>query len=579
MRTKKGAIGIALGAVVALASSACGGGTASTGTDKGASQAPGGKGGTLYFLTLGPVDHWDPQRIYTGTYIEFANRVFSRTLTTFGAGTKAQQEKLVPDMATDTGTMSDAGKTWKFTLKDGIKWQDGSPVTCEDVKYGISRTFAVDVITGGPNYAVQFFDIPAGGPDGGSSYAGPYKKTGQDLYDKAVSCAGQTITFKMKKPWADFNQATTFPAFTAFKKSQDKGDKSNYETFSDGPYMLKAPWESNKGGTFVRNPNWDPKTDTLRKANPDSIVYQEGIPSETVVSRIMADAGNDKFAVTDVTAPPALMAQIVANPALKDRTTNPAAPYVDYVQPNLKSEVFKNAKAREAFAMSTDRDGYIAANGGPTAMTPTNAMVNKELPAYKAFDAFGVPTAGDPVKAKAALVASGLTLPVPITVAYRKTPTADKAYAALAQGWEKAGFKVTLDGIADKYYPTIQGPASATKYDAFRAGWGADWPSGSTVVPPLFDGRVNITSGGSGQDYGYFNDPEVNKAIDAAYLIADTVAREKAWGDIDEMIVKKVGVVPLSMQKFMYVRGSGVKSYQDNTIYTGYVDLAQISVK
>ena len=79
--------------------------------------------------------------------------------------------------------------------------------------------------------------------------------------------------------------------------------------------------------------------------------------------------------------------------------------------------------------------------------------------------------------------------------------------------------------------------------------------------------------------YGYFTDPEVQKAFDEAYLIADSAAREKAWGDIDEMIVKKVGVVPISMQKFMYVRGSGVKNYQDNTIYTGYVDLAQISVK
>ena len=157
MRTKKGAIRIALGAVVALAASACGGCTASTGTDKGASQAAGGKGGTLYFLTLRPVDHWDPQRIYTGTYIEFANRVFSRTLTSFGAGDKAAQDKLGPDLATEPGTKSDAGKPRKFPLKDGTKRQEGSAVPCGAVTDGASRTVDTPASLEGPNHDVRLF--------------------------------------------------------------------------------------------------------------------------------------------------------------------------------------------------------------------------------------------------------------------------------------------------------------------------------------------------------------------------------------------------------------------------------------
>ncbi len=96
-------------------------------------------------------------------------------------------------MATDTGTPTDGGKTWKFTLKDGIKWQDGKAVTCDDVKYGVSRTFATDIITGGPSYALQFLDIGTHKDKDGntvSDYAGPYAKTGQALYDKAVTCDG-----------------------------------------------------------------------------------------------------------------------------------------------------------------------------------------------------------------------------------------------------------------------------------------------------------------------------------------------------------------------------------------------------
>ncbi|MGZ4600099.1 MAG: ABC transporter substrate-binding protein [Oryzihumus sp.] len=576
MRTKKGALGVALGVAVALAAAACG---SAGGAGDASSSGPAAKGGTLYMLNLGPVDHWDPQRIYVGADVQFASRVFERTLTTFPPGKTLQdQSKLIGDLATDTGTMSDGGKTWKFTLRGDAKWQDGKPVTCEDLKYGISRTFAADQITGGPNYAIAYFDIPKNA-DGSSKYAGPYKKTGQELYDKAVTCDGQTITFHMGQPVTDFNQTVTFPAFGPFRQDKDQGAKSDYQVFSNGPYMLQGNWETNKGGTFVRNPNWSASSDPFRKAYPDSIVYQEGIESETVNQRIMADSGNDKFAVTESQAPPALQAQIMSNPAVKDRSTNPAAPYVDYLLPNFKSKVMKNEKAREALAMSTNRDAYVTAYGGPTAATPSFAVINKALKGYKDFNPFGVPTAGDPAKAKAVLQSSGLTLPVPITVTYRKRPTSDKALAALAQTWEQAGFKVTLDGISDKYYSTIQNPSYGAKTDVLWGSWGADWPSGSTVIPALFDSRVNISAGGPGQDYGYFADSEVNAKIDQAFTITDATAREKAWGDIDEMIAKKVGFIGLDNQKFMFPHGSGVKNYSDNQILGGYAELADIAVK
>ncbi len=70
--------------------------------------------------------------------------------------------------------MSDGGKTWKFTLVDTAKWQDGQKVTCDDVKYGISRTFATDVISNGPTYILQYLDVPKDA-DGSSVYKGPYK--------------------------------------------------------------------------------------------------------------------------------------------------------------------------------------------------------------------------------------------------------------------------------------------------------------------------------------------------------------------------------------------------------------------
>ncbi len=577
MRTKKGATTVALGAVVALAAAACSS-SGSSGGSATSSQAAGQKGGTLYMLNVGPHNGLDPQQSYVGADLEFASRIYARSLTTYSTGKDA---KLIPDLATDTGKMTNGGKQWEFTLVDTAKWQDGQPVKCEDVKYGISRTFATDVISNGPTYILQYLDVPtkkdAKGNDV-SAYDGPYKGDGQDLYDKAVTCEGQKLTLHFKTPWADFNQAAaSLAAYSPFRKDKDKGDKSLFEVFSNGPYMQEGTFDPNKGGTWVRNPNWDEKTDPVRKALPDKIVDVEGLPVETIFQRLIADGGEDQTAVTFGTAPAALLPQIAANPALAPRTVNTLAPYVDYVQPNVTSAAMKDPKVRQAFAMATNRDAYVTANGGTQVMEPSYAICNKVMKCYKDFNPFGAPTSGDPEGAKKVLTDAGKTLPVPITVVYRKNATRDKSFAALKQTWDAGGFNVTLEGITDKYYRTISSPAMKDK-DAFYASWGADWPSGSTDIPPLFDARINLSPAGTNQDYGYYNNPDVQAAIDKAYLIADDTAREKAWGDIDEMISKDGGVVPLVNQKFTFLHGSKVKGYQVGQLFGGYVDLATISV-
>jgi peptide/nickel transport system substrate-binding protein len=578
MRTKKGATGLALGAVVALAAAACSSGGSSGGSAPTASSAAAQKGGTLYMLNLGPHNGLDPQQSYVGADLEFAARAYARSLVTYSVG---KDSKMVPDLATDTGTMTDGGKTWKFTLVDNAKWQDGQAVKCDDVKYGISRTFATDVISNGPTYILQYLDVPSD-PDGSSSYKGPYKGTGQDLYDKAVTCDGQTLTLHFKTPWADFNQAAaSLAAYSPVRKDKDKGDKSLFDVFSNGPYMLdpSTPFDANKGGTWVRNPNWDESTDKVRKAYPDKIVDVEGIQSEQIYQRLLADGGDDKTAMTFTSAPPSLLPQIASNPAAQQRTLTTDAPYVDYVQPNVTSEVMKDPKVRQAFAMATNRDAYVTANGGTQVMTPTYSICNPQLKCYSnGFNPFGAPTSGDPAGAKKVLQDAGKTLPLNVTVVYRKTATRDNAFAALKQTWDQAGFNVTLEGITDKYYRTISN-VSMKNRDAFYASWGADWPSGSTDIPPLFDGRVNLTATSSNQDYGWYNNDEVNKAIDAAYLIPDADAREKAWGAIDQMISKDGGVIPLVSQKFTFVNGSSIQGATVNPQFGGYIDLATISLK
>ncbi len=560
---------------LALAVSACGSNTTPSASTSAA--GPASAGGTLSILSGTATEHWDPQRVYVGVNIEAGNRLFTRTLTTFGPVAKdGDPAELVADAATDTGTVSADAKEWKFTIKDGIKWEDGQAVTCEDFKYGISRTFAVDVITGGPNYAIQYLDIPKN-KDNSSVYAGPYKKTGQDAYDKAVTCDGNTITFKMAKPSGDFNQALTMTAFGAFRKDKDEGDKSNYAIFSDGPYKLDGTWTANKGGTFVRNDQWDPKTDTIRKALPDKITWDESLTQETLYERLIANQGADQNAITFDQAPVTALSNVESGAA--GRFTIVASPYTRYLVPNFKSKVFSNDKAREAPSLSTDRSAYVTAAGGDQVVKATNSLINPALSSFPNTPLLAGDK-GDPAKAKEALQASGLTLPVKINVAYRKNDTLDKVFSGLKTGWDAAGFETNLIGIpADQYYGTLQSPDSAPKYDAYWAGWGADFPSASTVLPQLLDSRSQITSGGPGQDYGYFDNAEFNAGIDKASALTGAEA-DKAWGQLDaDVSTKYFGVIPLINDQFVFVHGSNVEGTVVNVTFTGYYDLATIGVK
>ena len=156
--------------VVSASLAACGGGS----TSGGGSTKEATKGGTLYYLTKRSAEHMDPHRIYVGRDISNLNRIVYRGLVTFPITDDAEKaDTVTPDIATDTGTMSEDAKTWEFTIRDGVTWQDGKAVTCEDFKYGISRTFATDVITGGPNYILSYIDIEKD-KSGLPIYNGPY---------------------------------------------------------------------------------------------------------------------------------------------------------------------------------------------------------------------------------------------------------------------------------------------------------------------------------------------------------------------------------------------------------------------
>jgi len=560
---------------------ACGGGgDDNSGGDPGSSSAAGEKGGTLKVLQSFPYEAADPQRIYYGVQLAWYRRLVYRGLLAFPMSEDPETATTpVPDLATDTGTSSEGGKVWEFTLKDGVKWEDGSDITCEDVQYGTSRVFANDLITGGPNYTLSYIDV--------EDYPGPYKATPeqQAAFEEAVSCDGKTITFRFNKPWADFPQAIAGMMMTdPYKESFDEGAKSQWKVLSNGPYKVEGgEWSKNQGATLVRNEHYDPATDdpeTLRLALPDEIDYQID-PSETAGElfndRLIQDAPDVKNAITTARVAPTQFPQITG--PVEDRYLNVLSPYNQYLLPNFNSETMKDVNVRRALAMSLDLNGYVKALGGEIAAAPSETIINPGVAGSTENPAFAEDNNndGDPEGAQALLEEAGVKTPVAISLAYPSTPTADKAMAIIQEGWNNAGFDVTLEPQGDTYYDVISRPDD--EFDVTWAGWGADWPSAMTVIPPLFDSRPNFSPTTCGQNYGCYQDEEFEALVDEAANASDVDAQVAALVEADAKLGEDVAYMPLDVSKFNWLHGSQVTGFTTTAASSSYPEIGLIGVE
>ena len=79
------------------------------------------------------------------------------------------QPVLVPDLATDLGTPNEDFTEWTFTIRDDATWEDGQPVTAEEVAFGICRSLDSEAFPSGAGteYSKTYFE-------GAADYEGPY---------------------------------------------------------------------------------------------------------------------------------------------------------------------------------------------------------------------------------------------------------------------------------------------------------------------------------------------------------------------------------------------------------------------
>jgi peptide/nickel transport system substrate-binding protein len=511
---------------------------------------PGAKpGGTVTVLQVSDFSHLDPARVWSSTN-QTADLLLTRQLTSYQQ--VGDTVKLVGDLATDTGTAGPDGKTWTYHLKTGLKYEDGSPITAQDVKYGIERTFQKE-LSGGPQYLQMWL---TGKADPSGVYSGPWG--GRDLPAIQTPDA-QTVVFHLASVHADFPFALAMQSYSPVPKDKDTKAAFDQHPFSSGPYKIVSH-DIDKGMVLARNPHWDPDTDPVRHAYPDQWQFEFGAQAVDINQRLIAANGPDRTAMTfKVSVGADLAGQVNGDPGLKTRLVNQVTPFSEFF--NINTRRVTDVKVRQALLEAFPRQQVRQLFGGPIYGDYTTTILSPVTNGYQDYDLYNVPATGDPDKAKALLAQSSNPHPT-IVFAYSEDPAWQQAAVAVSQALGKAGFTVVTKPISSKnYYDETQ--KVDNQFDVYWGGWGPDWPSASSVIPPLFDGR-QITDGGG--DNSLFDDAGVNAEIDRIQGMADLGRQNAAWGALDKKIMQSVPVIPWVDVRQVSLYGPGLGG-----VHTGFI--------
>ena len=556
----------------------CGGGGDEGGATGETGEAAAPKAGGTYRVDVESsfdfTDAFDPSGEYTAVGWSFYN-LNIRKLMTYRQTAGAAGNEPLPDLADGPPQISDDGLTYTFKLKDGIKFSPpvNREITSKDIAYAFSRIANPDI--GSFGYPL-YYEVIEG-----------FKEV-EDGKAKTISGIttpdDKTIVFKLTKPTGDFLFRVAMPATGPIPEEVGKcfkkgGDYGRF-VISSGPYMIEGSdnldvsscnsmkplsgFNPEKFLIFVRNPNYDPATDSkeLRENFPDRFEFRINSNADDIFNRVKEGLIEDTLAGETGKQ----IREYTTNDELKDRLKlNPDdSTFYDYM--NLTQPPFDDIHVRKAANLVMDKTALIRAWGGPavgevaTHILPPS-LAPDELEGYDPYPSEN--HEGDVEAAKAEMKQSkydtnqdGLCdapecegiLNIMGTIAR------DKAQVPVIESSLKKIGITLKTRLLDDPYSFIFVPSKKVPYSG-TAGWGKDYPDAFTFFLYLFDGRtitpdfsyneplVGLTEAQAkdiGIDYPAGGVPSVNADIDRCIAIGDDDERLSCWGDLDKKIMEEI---------------------------------------
>ena len=490
------------------------------------------KGGTLTILASDTDINWDPGRSQGMAVTSLA--LVHRRLISWQI-VKGKEAKVVPDLATDTGKASDGGRTWTFTLKDGLVAEDGSSITSTQIRHGVERTFTAS-LAGGLGYHKTLLADTSG-------YTGPYK--GKHL--KSIETPDdKTIVFHLKAPFGDWPWIVSMPAFAPVPLS-DNPTTYTRKPVASGPYRV-AEYKQGVAATLKRNPKWTPSSDEVRTALPDTIVFSLGQDSPVVAQRLISDSGNDRNAFGAEMVPPAQLPQVTSNPQAKSRLAVGSAGPLQYLAINV--ERVKDVKVRQAIAYAVDRKAATTALGGEIGAAPATTYITPGIPGRQEYNLYPESTA------KAQELLKGKAVGQLVLLVSNDEGTLALAQA-VQQALQKVNISVKINPVESETWIEKTTQSDGSDYDLTIASWNPDYPSANANLQPLF---ASSEIGSGGFNLGRYHNAEVDRMLAEAAALPMDEAKDK-WANIDRRIAQDVPVVPLVFRRNAFLHGSGVSGF------------------
>jgi oligopeptide transport system substrate-binding protein len=469
---------LALFTLVGLVVSAC--------TQQGGGPTTGGPGqadsnGELVTNMGTEPDTVDPQVESFVQEIGVTMRVFEALMTP-----DIKTGKPIPAAAKDQPKVSSDGKTYTYTLRDGLKYSDGQPVTSKNFKYGWQRL--CDPATAG-NYSFTGYIVVGceawNSMDPKKDDPAKLAAAKTTFLNSIETPDDKTITFHLTDPAPYFNAiASTWVGVPTREDMVTKGGDKWTEPatyIGNGPFIL-SEWKHNEKMTFTRNPNFRTPT---KLAKWTQVMINEGAVA-------FAAYRNNELDVYGVQAED--LRTIQGDPDLTKQAVSAPDGCSFYVGFNTTRTPFNDKNARIAFAKSFDRDAYITdvAKFGK----PSTSFISEGLPGYDAGDTF---QKFDVTAAKAALAQVSPAAQAALSsikITYSASTRATTRLQWFQDQWKKnLGISVALDPVDSTTYTSLVKKLDTTP-QVYTLGWCPDYYDQQDWLTTVFDSKSTVSHSG-----------------------------------------------------------------------------------
>lgn len=437
---------------------------------------------------------------------------------------------------------SEDGLTWTFTMRDGLKWSDGTDLNAKDFEYSFKRM-------ANPDTAAPYAETCLGMIDGfDAAQAGD-----TDALNVKASDDGKTLTIVLSYPCSYFDKMAAFATMSPVQQAtvEANGDAwcTSAETFvSNGPYMI-TEWTPSERIVLTKNPNyvggWDSSkivSDSitlllLEDSSASYAAYNSGeavlikdVPTDEIPSLTKAEDGGDFYVDTIL------------------------GTY--YVSLNLQRDAFKDAKVRKALALAIDRD-YVANTIMQGTYSTADSIVGPGIVDENGYfhDNGNAPYISadyeaNMAEAKKLLEEAGYPngegYP---TIEYS---TNDSGYHVplaeyLQQVWGDLGITLTISKME---WSAFTAARRAGEYDVARNGWVMDYNDPSNML--------DLFCTGNGNNDGKYSNPEFDAAIDAS-RVADSAEHFAQLHKAEDILMEDMGCIPVAYYNEFWLQSSSLK--------------------